>query len=189
MKIRNAVHRSFVIVTILLLSAAVGYVYSVLGHRSDLKEHPRDYSEYVEKYCAEYGIPEYIAYAVILEGSGFSSNYVSEDGRIGLMQLSDEMFEEVSSLLGENSEMGILYDPETNIRFGTYCLSHLYTEYSRWKNVYAAYITSTSTLDEWSEKENVTDENGNLITIPDSEVEKRVSAIEEAAELYKELYY
>ena len=58
MKLKNAVHRSFVIIVILLMSIAVGYVYSLLGHRADLNSHPREYTEYVEKDAAEYGIPE-----------------------------------------------------------------------------------------------------------------------------------
>ncbi len=189
MKIKNAFHRSFVIVTILLLSLAVGYVYSYLGHRSDLKNHPREYSEYVEKYSAQYGVPEYIVYAVILEGSGFTSNYVSPDGRVGLMQLSSEQFESAAEMLDEHSESGILYDPETNIRCGTYCLSYFYTEYSRWKNVYTAYLTSTDTYENWSATDGNTDENGNLKNIPDEAIAERVENIESAAELYKELYY
>ena len=112
MKLKNAVHRSFVIIVILLMSIAVGYVYSLLGHRADLNSHPREYTEYVEKYAADYGIPEYIVYAVILEESGFQSNCLSEDGRVGLKQLSDEAFYKISDLLGENSESGILYDPD-----------------------------------------------------------------------------
>lgn len=189
MKLKNAVHRSFVIIVILLMSIAVGYVYSLLGHRADLNNHPREYTEYVEKYAAEYGIPEYIVYAVILEESGFQSNCLSENGRVGLMQLSDEAFYKISDLLGENSESGILYDPETNVKYGTYYLSYLYTEYSRWKNVFAAYLTSTDEYTAWISDKANTDTSGNLIKIPDKTVSGKIDKIEGSAELYKELYY
>ena len=156
MKLKNAVHRSFVIIVILLMSIAVGYVYSLLGHRADLNNHPREYTEYVEKYAAEYGIPEYIVYA---------------------------------DLLGENSESGILYDPETNVKYGTYYLSYLYTEYSRWENVFAAYLTSTDEYTAWISDKANTDTSGNLIKIPDKAVSDKIDKIEGSAELYKELYY
>ncbi len=189
MNLSKAVHRSFVIVVILVLSLAVGYAYSIIGHRADLKSHPREYTEYVEKYAEEYGVPEYIIYAVILEESGFTSNLASDDGRVGLMQISADAFYDISDLLDEENEIGILYDPETNIRYGTYYLSYLYTEYSRWKNVYAAYLTDTEQYEAWAENASYTDENGNLNFVPDDNVSEKIENIEEAAELYKELYY
>lgn len=189
MKLKSAVHRSIVIVVILLFSIVIGYVYSLLGHKSDLNSHPREYSGFVEKYASEYGVPEYIIYAVILEESDFQSNFVSDDGKIGLMQLSPEIFQMLLAMTKESSDTGILYDPETNIKYGTYLLSYLYTEYNRWKTVFAAYLTDSEQVDYWMEYAENTDENGNLTNIPDDEVAIAVAKIEAELEMYKKLYY
>ncbi|MBE6542624.1 MAG: lytic transglycosylase domain-containing protein [Ruminococcaceae bacterium] len=189
MKFKNAVHRSVIIITILVLSFLIGYVYQAIGHKMDLKSHPREYSEYVTKYAAEYGVPEYIVYSVILEGSDFQSNYVSDDGRIGLMQISPESFRWLLSITKEDLDTGILYDPDTNIRYGTYMLSHLYTQYNRWKTVLAIYKAGENTVGMWMQSSSNVDSNGNLTKIPDKSVEAFVSAVEKQMEIYRELYY
>lgn len=189
MKLKNAVHRSIVIIVILFLSVIIGYVYAVIGNKSDIRNHPREYSEIVEKYSSEYGVPEYIVYAVILEESDFQSNYVSDYGKIGLMQLSDETFNKLLTYTKENLEPGILYDPETNIKYGTYLLSYLYTEHSRWKTVFASYLTDDDMVEIWMNDSNNVDENGNLINIPDKTIADKVENIENEMDLYKKLYY
>lgn len=189
MKFKSAAQRSAVIVIILILSMLIGYTYQRIGYEIDLKNHPCEYTEYVAKYSAEYGVPEYIIYGLILYESDFKSNYVSEDGKIGLMQLSPETFEWMLSITKENLESGILYDPETNIQYGTYLLSYWYTEYNRWNTVLAMYLTDEEIVRDWmNDPENV-DANGNLSVIPDEKVAEDVAAIEEKLEMYKKLYY
>ena len=120
MKLKYAAERSAVIITILLLAVLIGYLYSSVWHSIDLRSHPRDYSEFVETYAAAYGVPEDLIYGVILTGSEFRSNPVSADGRVGLMQLSDATFARLTRITKETLDPGILYDPETNSRYGTY---------------------------------------------------------------------
>lgn len=189
MNIKNAAHRSGVIIAIILLSILIGYVCQIIGHRIDLNSHPRKYTEYVEKYCAEYGVPEYIVYAIILTESDFTSNKLSDEGEIGLMQISPDTFRWLTSLTKEELESGILYDPETNIRYGTYMLSYLYTQHNRWKTVLAVYDAGRDTVDEWLKNDRYIDENGNLITVPDASTSAFVEKIEKEMEMYRKLYY
>lgn len=189
MKFKNAVYRSAVIIIIIALSLLIGYAYSFIGHKADLASHPREFTEYVEKYSAQYGVPEYIVYAVILDESDFVSNYVSENGKIGLMQLSPSVFRGLAAQQKEDLESGILYDPETNIRYGTYYLSYLFTEFGRWNTVLAAYRTDADTVELWLEDPRNTDGNGNLTKIPEPAAEKYVDSVLKTAELYKKLYY
>ena len=167
MRFRDTARKSAVIIAILLLALLCGYIYQLIGHRSDLKKHPREYQQLVEKYAAEYGVPEQVIYATVLNQSGFSSNRVSDDGRIGLMQLSPETFRWLTSMTKENLEAGILYDPETNIKYGAYMMSYLYTKYNRWKTVVAIMVTDEKTVTGWTEHAEYTDEHGNLTEIPD----------------------
>ena len=189
MKFKNAVQRSAVIITILILSMLCGYLYQFIGHRLDLKNHPREYAEFVERYAAEYGVPEYVVYAVIHQESGFQSNKVSDDGRIGLMQLTPDTFRFLTSVTREELDTGILYDPETNIKYGTYYLAHLFTEYSRWKTVLAVYLNDKTAVEAWCGDPDNTDENGNLLHIPEEDARKAVEKAEDTVELYQKLYY
>jgi len=103
-------------IVILLLGIAF-----VLGYLTDqgltvLEKHlyPVEFSEIVNS-CAEmYDLDEAVIYALIKETSSFSSNHVSEDGKIGLMQLSKETFLWLTEeKLGENLDPGLLYEPQT----------------------------------------------------------------------------
>ncbi len=190
MKLRNAAERSLVILIILILSVLFGYVYSSVWHKIDLRTHPREYGELVETYADEYGVPEYLLYGVILAGSDFRSNHVSGDGRVGLMQMSEKTFLKLTRITKETLDPGILYDPETNLRYGTYWLSYLYTKLGRWNAVLAAYAADDEELIAvWLENEKYTDENGALTVIPDEGLREAVEAIEKEAEMYRDLYY
>ena len=189
MRFKSAAQRSAVIITIIILSALIGYIYQFIGHRMDLRNHPQEYTEFVAKYSYEYGVPEYIIYGLILTESGFQSNMLSEDGKIGLMQISPDVYKMMQALTKESAESGILYDPETNIRYGVYRLSYLFTEYSRWKTVIAIYLSDEDTVNIWLENPAYTDDNGNLVKIPDPYLDAKVKQIEEAAEMYRKLYY
>lgn len=189
MKLRNTVVRSFVIIVILCLAMLCGLVYQTIWHRIDLKNHPRDFSEYVSKYAVEYGVPEYILYAVIKTESNFESNKLSEDGEIGLMQLSPETFDWLTTMTKEDKDAGILYDPETNIRYGAYMMSYLYTEYSRWNTVFAIMDAGQDTVDQWMLNRKLVDELGNLIVFPEEKTDIYVNQVNETMEVYRSLYY
>ena len=189
MKLRNTIVRSMVIVVILCLSLGVGALYQTIWHRIDLKNHPRDFSEYVAKYAEEYGVPEYILYAVIKNESDFESNKLSENGEVGLMKISPETFSWLLTLTKENLDPGILYDPETNIRYGAYMLSYLYTEYSRWNTVFAIKEAGQTTVDTWMRDRTLVDELGNLVKFPEEETGMYVEQINETMETYRRLYY
>ncbi len=190
MKLKNAAERSAVIVAILLLSVLIGYVYSSVWHNIDLRTHPRDYSEFVQTYAEAYGVPEYLIYGVILAGSDFESNHVSEDGRVGLMQLSADTFGRLTRITKEELDPGILYDPETNVRYGTYWLSYLYTQYGRWNTVLAVHAADDEDLIRlWLESGDYTDDKGNLEVFPDENIAKAVEKMEKESEMYHDLYY
>ncbi len=189
MNIKNAAKRSAVIIVILVLSIIIGFLYQQIWHNIDLNNHPREYSEYVQKYAADYGVPEYIIYSVIHTKSSFQSNKLSDDGKIGLMQLSPETLNWLTSLTKEELDPGILYDPDTNIKYGTYMLSYLFTKYGRWKTVLAAYEVGVDKVNIWLEDSDYLDASGNLNKIPDKTVSSVVADIEEAMDTYYELYY
>jgi len=186
---RKKAKRTLIIVGILVLSLLCGFLYQSIGHSRDVNSHPREFEEYVTKYATENGVPEYIAYAVLLNLSDFRSNQLTDDGRVGLYAMTPAVFDKLTAKTGEELESGMLYDPETNIRYGLYYLSTLYTTYNRWKTVFAIVVTDEDTVLGWMNVSANIDENGNLVRIPDSDVSRQVEQMEKDYEIYRELYY
>lgn len=188
-KYKNAALRSAVILVILVLSVIVGFVYQAVSDRAERARYPRQYSEFVEKYSGEYGVPEYIIYATVKVESGFDSGAKSEAGALGLMQIMPDTFDWLVSLTQDGYETGMLYDPETNIKYGTYYLSYLYLKYSDWETAFAAYNAGPSNVDGWLENPEYCDENGGLEKIPIDETAKYVKKVSSASKVYQKLYY
>ncbi len=187
--IKKTVLRSIAVILIASLSVCIGLFADKFFDGIDREKHPREYSDFVAKYSSAYGVPEYIVYAVIKTESDFDSSLVSGDGSVGLMQISESTFTLISELLGEQYELGMLYDPETNIKYGTYYLSYLYGIYARWPTVYAAYNTGTPTVDGWLENPEYSHDGMSLSAIPFDETSRYVESVTDASELYAKFFY
>lgn len=187
---RNVKRSAFsggVVLLLLLLSIVLGYISDqALGYLDRIR-YPKPFSEEISYYSDQYELDEHIVYAMIRELSDFSSNRVSDDGRIGLMQLSRETFLWLTEEhFAEDLDAGMLYEPETNIRYGCCYLLYLTTRYDSWEMVYAAYLCGPETVDTWlsDASEGEFDED----IIRDQGVRKRVDKIQRAVDKYKKLY-
>lgn len=189
MKYKGALRRSAVILTILALSVLAGFLFQVVSDGIDRKNHPRKFSEYVERYSEEYGVPEYIVYSTIKVESGFDSGAESSAGAVGLMQLMPETFRYLMSELKEEYKSDLIYGPETNIRCGTYYLSKLYLKYRDWDTVFAAYNGGESNVDSWLSDGEYSEDGVTLKKIPFPETEKYVAKLRHSMEVYTRLYY
>ena len=186
---KKALSRSIAIIIIISISIIAGFVIDDICDAIDRKTHPRTYSEYVEKYSALYGVPQAVIYATIRTESEFVSNAVSSAGAVGLMQIMPDTFRWLCEKTGEALEDGMLYDPETNIRYGTYYLSYLYSEFGLWETVYAAYNCGPGRVKEWQSIEEYADTNGVLINIPFEETSEYVKKVSKAVGIYDKLYF
>jgi len=185
----KAVLRSVVIITILLLSILCGFLFQIIWDAVDRVNYPREYTEYVEKYAERFGVPEYVIYSVIKVESGFESGAVSDRGAVGLMQMMPDTFVWLTTELEENLNAATLYDPDTNIRYGTYYLSKLYLQFGTWDEVYAAYNAGPTKVSEWLKDKKYSENGKNLDSIPYKETEEYVKKLNKANEIYKNLYY
>ncbi|MBR4071849.1 MAG: lytic transglycosylase domain-containing protein [Clostridia bacterium] len=189
MKYKEALMRSVVIVTILVLSVICGLLFQFFYDKYERNAYPKEYEEYVEKYASQYGVPESVVYAVIKTESGYDSGAVSEAGAVGLMQMMPDTFNWLTTLTKENLDKGLLYDPETNIKYGTYYLSYLYLKYGTWDTVYAAYNAGEGNVDEWLGDSLEADGAKKLNDVPFKETENYIKKVNKAAEIYDRLYY
>ncbi len=189
MKYKEALYRSAVIISILILSVLCGLLFDFFYDKYERSAYPKQYEEYVEKYASDYGVPEYLVYAVIKTESDFQSGAVSEAGAVGLMQMVPDTFNWLTTLTKEKLDTGLLYDPETNIKYGTYYLSYLYLKYGSWDTVYAAYNAGEGNVDKWLGDALEEDGAKKLESIPFEETENYVKRVNKAAEIYDRLYY
>lgn len=186
---RKMLARSLTVLVILALSVGAGFAYDYICDRLDRRAHPRAYEEYVSRYAAEYGVPEPVIYAVIKIESNFQSDAKSSAGALGLMQMTPDTFAWLMTHLKENYEVGMLYDPETNIKYGTYFLAYLYREFGLWETAFAAYNAGMARVKAWQENSDYADENGVLVSIPFKETREYVAKVKKATETYERLYY
>lgn len=178
---------SLVVILILILSVGCGFLYDALFTRHRLREYPRQYNDTVIACYYEYGVPVSVIYADVKIASDYNSGLVSEDGRIGLMQITREEYDILSAELGIATDSGLLFEPQTNLNIGTYKLSKLYEKYQSWRNVYAALFAGEETVDGWLADPGNHGEDGELV-IPDEETEKYVERFEKTVEIYRDLY-
>lgn len=175
-----------VIGIVLASAAAINIAFKLFGLYRRVT-HPVLYQEYIELYSEEYGVPEEIICSVINTESSFDSTAESHAGAVGLMQITKETFWWLLSRSGESLSDEMLFDPQVNIRYGTYFLSLLYEEFGSWDTVFAAYNAGRSRVTGWLGDPDVS-ENGKLINIPIEETREYVKRVNNGIEIYREIY-
>lgn len=155
-------------------------------------QYPQKYSEYVDKYSELYDVDENLVYAVIRTESHFNPDDKSGAGAMGLMQITSECFDFLKQNIPDDSQDypdSALYEPETNIKFGTYFLSYLLDRYDDIeKTALAAYNAGFGCVDEWLSDKNCSADGENLDVIIYPETADYVVKVEDAKKMYNELY-
>ena len=146
------------------------------------EEYPIAYEDIVEKYAKEFEIPESVIYAVIYAESHFDNSAVSHAGAHGLMQITYDTFEWLETHLKDGATTDEIYDPDTNIRYGSYYLSYLYGRYGDWRTAYAAYNAGIGSVGAWLEEN-----DGVLGDIPYSETAHYVEKVAAARIEYERI--
>ncbi len=184
-----------VVIFVLVFSVIAGFLldFTIAEIERAIYKKPEEYTQLVEKYSDEYGISEELIYAVIKTESDFDSAAVSSKGAVGLMQIMPTTFEWITEdLLREDLELGMLFDPETNIKYGTYYLSRLYNRFGDWDTAIAAYNGGEGNVSDWLKDSKYSDDGVKLIidNIPTefSETENYVKKVNKAFNKYKKLY-
>ena len=187
-KTNKALRNTIAIIIILAVSVGLGFAYERIAKSLEKSAHPLLYEDFVVKYSGEYNVPQELIYAVIKAESGFKIDAVSHAGAIGLMQIMPTTFEDMSNRLGEETVEGLLYDPETNIKYGTYYLRYLYDMFKEWDLAVAAYNGGLGNVNKWRENpEYIKDDK--IVYIPVEETRNYVKRVNKNKEVYKRLYF
>lgn len=156
--------------------------------------YPQKYSTFVEQYAAKNQLNEEFVYAVIKCESGFDPEAVSSIGARGLMQMTEDTFDWVKSRMNdpreENTTFSDLYDPETSIRYGTFLLNILMSDFNNNEtSVLCAYHAGRGITMEWLNDPEYSTDGENITYIPYGNTSVYVDRVLKAQKMYQDLYY
>lgn len=131
-------------------------------------------------HAGHYKLDPALLAAVIYQESRFRPRVVSSSGAVGLMQLLPSTARGIALRTGGGGYRdGDLYEPELNVRYGSWYLRHLLDKYGDERTALAAYTAGQANVDGW-----LADGAG----IRFSETRHYVSAIESAKQVYRRAY-
>ena len=157
----------------------------------DTARYPRQYSEYVEYYAGKYNLDPLLLYSLIRTESGFDPEATSSVEARGLMQITEVTFDWIKSRIapGEDLTFDDLYDPETNIRFGSYYLAQCLNRYGNdVDTAAAAYHSGWGTVDDLLEDSAYSSDGVTLHTFPFEQMNLYVRKINRSYEAYQRIY-
>lgn len=176
-----------VVVILLILALLLGMLASVLVSCAEMLIYPREYRDLVNKYAEKYAVPKELIYAVIKAESNFKCDAESHAGALGLMQMLPSTCEWLAkSHFYEDPSSLSLYDPETNIKYGTYYLQYLFSRFGSWEKAIIAYNWGEGNLTSFLESNNYIE--GKYRSIPVKETRNYVSKVTRYWEKYNKLY-
>lgn len=153
--------------------------------------YPRGYETFVRTCAETYGVEENIVYAIIRTESEFRPKAQSQAGARGLMQITEETFEWIKSKIAASEPLTFddMFDPETNIRFGTYLLSVCLARYENdLPTAAAAYHSGMGLVDGLLEKGGNSFDGKTLSSFPYNQMNRYVYKVQKNYQKYCALY-
>lgn len=179
----------FVIVAIVIMIVLIFTVFKPINWVLK-KLYKLEYSEYVYQYAEENNIDPLLVFAIIKAESNFNHSIQSSSGAIGLMQLMEstaiEMAKEVKQ---EIVVKEALYNPEINIKIGTFYYAYLIQHYEGNEHLaLAAYNAGMGNVDKWIKEGIIKADGSDLENIPYKETNNYVRKIIRDYKIYQKLY-
>ncbi|MBA2474785.1 MAG: lytic transglycosylase domain-containing protein [Actinobacteria bacterium] len=112
--------------------------------------YPLRYEHIVQAHARNYRLDPALLAAVIYQESRFRPRAESPSGAIGLMQLLPATAQGIAVRTGGTRfRVDDLYDPELNVRYGSWYLRHLLDKYGEERMALAAYNAGQANVDRW----------------------------------------
>ena len=137
---------------VLVLAVAVGFAYFWHEQPTWLERirYPLHYEQIVRGHAKNYDLDPALLAAVIYQESKFQADAKSSSGAIGLMQLTPQTAEGIAIRTGGSRfRLSDLYNPEINVRYGSWYLRHLLDKYGDEQDALAAYNAGQRNVDDW----------------------------------------
>ena len=156
-------------------------------------QHPLYYADLITQYALSQELDPALVSAVILCESSFDPAAESRLGARGLMQLMEDTAAWIAHKLGEDDEtysFDRLYDPEVNIRFGTWYLGYLSRRFDGdATKIVCAYHAGQGNVDSWLSNPLYSSDGVTLETIPTQDTAAYASRVLRAQTVYQKYYF
>ena len=156
-------------------------------------QHPLYYADLITQYALSQALDPALVSAVILCESSFDPSAESRLGARGLMQLMEDTAAWIAHKLGEDDEtysFDRLYDPEVNIRFGTWYLGYLFRRFDGdATKIVCAYHAGQGNVDSWLSNPLYSSDGVTLETIPTQDTAAYASRVLRAQTVYQKYYF
>ncbi len=174
--------RSWFLAAIIILVVAG---YNIIG-----RLYPLDYYDIVNKYSAQYDLDPFLIMAMIKTESGFEAEATSGKDAKGLMQITDDTARWCCDKLGiANYEGEQLYDPEFNIRLGTFYADYLLDRYEgELTCVLSAYNAGMGNADKWLCDKKYSPDGKSIVSTPFNETTGYLNKVRFNYKIYEFLY-
>lgn len=149
--------------------------------------YPSRFTDEIALASAEYSIDEPLICAIINAESSFNSEAISPKGAKGLMQLMPSTAQAIATALDEPFCEQKLFDPETNIRYGTYYVRMLLAEFE-FDEAICAYNAGPSKVRSWLKNADYSADGKSLSHIPYRETREYLQKVKKSLNYYKNKY-
>lgn len=152
--------------------------------------YPYDYQDTINFYADRYEVDRNLVASVILAESKFRQDATSVHGARGLMQIMPETGSWIATQIEDDSfSVEKLYNVNMNIKYGTWYLSELQTEFEGNEVLaLAAYNAGRGNVYEWMEKYHWDIDFKDYTKIPFPETREYVKRVLENKKHYNKLY-
>jgi soluble lytic murein transglycosylase len=174
--------RRLLVVTVLLagFAGAFAYVNEASPPWYERLRYPLEYESIIRGHARNYRLDPALLAAVIYQESKFRPEVQSKSGAIGLMQLQPATAKGIALRTGGSRfRVEDLYDPEINVRYGSWYLRHLLDKYRDEETALAAYNAGQRNVDGWLR-------SGGGIRF--AETRHYVSRVEDLRDVYRRAY-
>lgn len=145
------------------------------------------YSGFVQESAKKYDVDPALIHAIIKAESGYNEKSKSHAGACGLMQLTNETFNDLQNI--RNEEGKDILDPQTNIEYGTYYISLLLKKYQNDTLALCAYNAGPTNVDKWIANQIISSNSESSATIPFRETKLYVNKVTQYRKKYTSLYF
>ena len=188
---------------LLFLTATISITRSYLAQQEERRrleaeaaeraQHPFVYADHITYYAQLQGLDPALVSAIILSESSFNPEAVSYLNARGLMQLMPDTAGWIAHKLDEDDEtytFDKLFDPEVNIRYGTWYLGYLSRRFDGDPvKIICAYHAGQGNVDAWLANPKYSRDGVTLDIIPMENTATYVSRVLKARDVYRKYYF
>lgn len=151
--------------------------------------YPLGYREEIVEYSEKQDIDPFLVASIIRTESNFYNQAVSKKDAKGLMQITPTTAEWISGEINEvNFTEDDLFDPKTNIKFGTWYLNKIGTNYDDLDIILSCYNAGSGNVSEWLKDKELSSDGLKLDKIPFKETDEYVKKVKSNKKIYRLLY-